>query len=239
MFTRWVHAAERLGRHLPSQCAICRDWQDARVCQDCLQRHAPPRWRCTGCAAPAPQGQPRCGRCVTHPPVFERAVAVWDHDYPWHLLVERFKFHDALDLADTLAQHLHAAIERQDAPVAVDCIVPVPLSARRLAERGYNQAWELARRLGIRLGCPARSDLVLRRRETPTQVGLDLTQRLRNLRGAFAVPQARRAELHGLRVAVVDDVMTTGATISAVAQALRAAGVRSVQAWVLTRTPST
>lgn len=238
MFTRLVQATERLGRHLPSQCAICRSWQDGRVCRDCLQRYAPPRWRCTRCAAPAPQGQPRCGRCMTHPPAFDHAVAVWDHAYPWHLLVERFKFDDALDLADTLAQHLHAAIERQDAPVAVDCIVPVPLSARRLAERGYNQAWELARRLGVRLGCPARSDLVLRRRDTPTQVGLDLAQRLRNLRGAFAVPQPRYADLHGRRVAVVDDVMTTGATISAVAQALRAAGAQAVHAWVLTRTSS-
>ncbi|MCX7660626.1 MULTISPECIES: ComF family protein [Caldimonas] len=238
MFTRWVHAAERLGRHLPSQCAICRSWQEARICGDCLQRFAPARWRCQSCALPAPEGQARCGRCVTHPPAFERAVAAWDHVYPWQELVERFKFHDALDLADALAQQLHAALRRQEPPVQVDCIVPVPLAPARLAERGYNQAWELARRLGVLLGCPARSDLLQRQRETPSQVGLDLSQRLRNLRGAFAVPIPRRAALQGLRVAVVDDVMTTGATMSAVAQALRAAGARSVQAWVLTRTPS-
>ncbi|HZF85986.1 MAG TPA: phosphoribosyltransferase family protein, partial [Burkholderiaceae bacterium] len=110
-----------------------------------------------------------------------------------------------------------------------------PLHVQRLRERGFNQALELARRLA-----PGRCDpaLLLRLRDTPSQAGLPRAQRLRNLRGAFALEPLRRAEVDGRRVLLVDDVMTTGASLAAAAQVLREAGARQVDALVLARTPA-
>ena len=236
LFSRLVLAAERLGHLLPSQCAVCRSWQAHRLCRTCLERHSPTVPRCTSCAIELPPGPARCGRCAAHAPPFDHAVAAWMHTYPWKGLVEQLKFHDGLDLAGTLAGHLaHAVVLARQPPV--DLVVPVPLFHARLRERGYNQAWELAWRVARQLGAAAHGDLVERRRDTATQIGLDPAARQRNLHGAFVTTPGAPALLRGRRVAVVDDVMTTGATAGAMAQALRKAGARSVHVWVLTRTP--
>jgi ComF family protein len=235
-FSRLVSTAEGLGRLLPSQCAICRTWQAQRVCAACLDRHGQATARCASCAIEVPPGQARCGRCIAQAPPFDHAVAAWPHAYPWKGLVEQLKFHDGLDLAAPLATHLARAVAQARQP-RVDLVVPVPLSPARLRERGYNQAWELAWRTARQAGVLARSDLVQRQRETATQVGLDLAARLRNLQGAFALTDPACALVRHRCVAVVDDVMTTGATAGAVAEALKRGGARSVHVWVLTRTP--
>jgi ComF family protein len=111
------------------------------------------------------------------------------------------------------------------------------MSARRLTERGYNQAWELARRLAAALSLPASASLLLRPADAAQQIELGRTERLRNLRNAFMVDPARRATLRGRRVALVDDVMTTGATAHAAAEALLRAGAAAVDVWILARTP--
>ena len=235
-FSDLVLAAERLGHRLPSQCAVCRSWQALRLCQACLARHHQALPRCTSCAIEVPHGQGRCGRCIAEAPPFDRAVTVWTHAYPWKGLVEQLKFHDGLDLAGTLAAHLARAVAQAGHP-RVDLVVPVPLARARLSERGYNQAWELAWRVAHHMGTTARSDLVERRRSTAPQIGLDPAGRQRNLRGAFMATPGASAVLRSRRVAVVDDVMTTGATAAAVSRVLREAGARSVHVWVLTRTP--
>jgi ComF family protein len=231
-----VSAVERLGRLLPSQCAVCRTWQAERLCTACLARHGRATERCTTCAIEVPPGRARCGPCITHPPPFDHAVSVWTHAYPWKGLVEQLKFHDGLDLAGPLAHHLAQAVARSRQP-RVDLAVPVPLFPERLRERGYNQAWELAWRAAREIGVPARSDLLRRLRPTARQVGLDLAARKSNLQGAFGLAEGACALLRHRRVAVVDDVMTTGATAAAVAEALKRGGARSVHVWVLTRTP--
>jgi ComF family protein len=136
-----------------------------------------------------------------------------------------------------LAQRLHEAVAA--APVAAaELVLPVPLSRQRLAERGYNQAWELARRVARLAGLPARADVLLRPLETAHQAALDRAERQRNLRRAFMVDPRQRAVLQGRRVALVDDVMTTGTTVREAAAALTRAGAASVQVWVLARTPA-
>ena len=113
----------------------------------------------------------------------------------------------------------------------------MPLSARRLAERGYNQSWELARRVARLRRLPARADVLERVVDTPPQTALDRAARLANLRAAFHLPPAARAAVAGRRVALVDDVATTGTTLREAAAALRRAGAAAVDGWVFARTP--
>ncbi len=223
-------------RRLPSQCAVCRGWARQRLCEACTLRYAAPHARCRRCAIGVPEGVAVCGACLTLPPPFDAAIAAVDYAYPWDELVRRFKFDAALDLADPLAQRLLDAVRRSDAPLP-DWLLPVPLAAGRLRERGYNQAWELARRVARGLPCTTDPKMLLRMKDTPHQVALPPGRRAANVRGAFALEPRRRNELQGRSVAVLDDVMTTGATASEIALTLLQAGARSVQVWVLARTP--
>jgi ComF family protein len=221
---------------LPGRCAVCRGWGRGAVCATCLARGTPARVRCTRCAIEVPAGQAVCGACLRDPPPWDAAVTAFDYAAPWDHLIARFKFHAALDLAPLFVAHLAAAAAGASAE-APALLLPMPLGAARLRERGYNQAWELARRLARRLGLRADAGLLLRVRDTPHQVDLPFDRRAANVRDAFAVEPLRRAELAGLDVALVDDVMTTGATAAEATRVLRAAGAARVRIWIVARTP--
>jgi ComF family protein len=221
----------------PTQCGICHGWGRSRLCDACVAACVSPRPRCQRCALGVPDGVAVCGRCLRQPPAFDAAVAAVDYAHPWDAVLTRFKFHAALDLADALAERLLDAAARSGAP-APGLLLPAPLSAERLRERGYNQAWELARRLARRLRTPASPDLLLRVRHTPQQMGLPLDERAANVRDAFAIEPRRRHELQGREVTLVDDVLTTGATAEEMTRVLRAAGAVRVQVWALARTPA-
>lgn len=232
MFTRLLAASQRL----PSLCAVCRGWGTQRVCDACIERFAVRSARCLRCALRVPEGVRLCGACLTDPPPFARTLAAVDYDHPWDGLITQFKFHGALDLAPALMQRLLSAFERADVP-APTLLLPVPLSRERLRERGYNQAWELARRLGRALHCEADARLLLRVKDTPHQLALPTDRRAGNVRAAFAVEPLRLAELRGRSVTLVDDVMTTGATVAELARVLLQAGAAEVSVWVVARTP--
>ncbi|HEY9064232.1 MAG TPA: ComF family protein, partial [Burkholderiaceae bacterium] len=126
---------------VPGLCAVCRQWGRERICGECLARYAAPQPRCRRCALEVPAGTALCGACLTDPPPFERALAALDYGFPWADLITRFKFHDGLDLAGAFAQRIVAA-QAAD-PHAIprpELLLPVPLSAERIRERGYNQA---------------------------------------------------------------------------------------------------
>jgi len=218
----------------PSLCAICRAWGRGRVCAACLERFAPPVARCPRCALPVVRAPALCGDCLT--PLFDAALAAVDYRAPWDGLVTAFKFHDALELAPTFAAAIVGA-ERRRGATRPSLVLPVPLAAARLLTRGYNQAWEIARRLARMLQLAADPALLLRLGETEHQLALPLRARAGNVAGAFAVEPRRRAELAGRHVAVVDDVMTTGSTAAEVARVLKQAGAATVEVWVLARTP--
>ncbi len=220
----------------PSLCAVCHGWGRDRVCAACFARFAAATRRCPRCALPAPAAVPVCGACLARPPAFDAAVACVDYRAPWDQLIADFKFHDALDLAAVFAASMAAAAIASVAPLP-QLVLPIPLAAGRLRERGYNQAWELARRVARRLDLAADAHLLLRMRETPHQLALPPEQRAGNVRGAFAVEPRRRAELAGRRVALVDDVMTTASTAAEASRALKQAGAASVAIWVFARTP--
>lgn len=223
-------------RRLPTQCALCRGWARERLCEPCIARFVTSIPRCQRCAIGVPDGVPLCGECLRHPPPFEHAVAAVDYEAPWNDLVRQFKFDAALDLADALALRLLDAIGRGAAP-RPDLVLPVPLADERLRERGYNQAWELARRVAPALACASDPRLLLRTKHTAHQLSLPPAERAANVRSAFAIEPRRRHALRDRRIAVVDDVMTTGATLAEVARTLLQGGAASVQVWVLARTP--
>lgn len=179
-----------------------------------------------------------CGACLQRPPPFERAVAAFDYAFPWDRLIADFKFRQRVELGRALAQRLCASLgaDRGAAPNELDLVTAVPLSATRLRERGYNHSWEIARRVGKHFALPARHDMLLRWRDTPHQISLDRAQRAANLRGAFMPAPGARAQLAGRRVALVDDVLTTGATAAEASRALLEAGAASVHVWLLART---
>lgn len=206
-------------------CYLCRGGARALLCAACdadLPRLAGPR--CPRCALDSPRGEP-CGRCLSDAPHYDATVAALAYEFPADALVHALKFRGELALAGVLGELLSEKISNLE----IDHVIPVPLSATRLRERGYNHAAEIARHL-----VPRKLDLALceRSRDTPPQMELPLAERQRNVRGAFRCTRA----LAGASVAVVDDVMTTGATLAEVARTLKAAGAARVVNWVVART---
>lgn len=184
-----------------------------------------------------PHGIDVCGACLTDPPPYAHALTAVDYDHPWDGLITHFKFHAALDLAPALAERMLHALHASGW-AAPTLLLPIPLSIARLRERGYNQAWELAKRLGAALpGATVDATLLLRVKDTPHQLAFPPEQRAGNVRAAFAIEPRRRAELCGRHVTLVDDVMTTGATVAEAARTLLQAGAGEVDVWVAARTP--
>lgn len=232
------------GLGLPADCQVCKQWSAGGLCASCEQRFCthPPRCRRCALVLPAAAGAEAgaglvCGQCLEAPAPWQHAVCAEDYAFPWSGLITEFKFRGDVGLASLLADRLAAALRQAPQALNVDLLLPVPLSAQRLRERGFNQAWELTRRLARVFGLKAEPDLLQRPVDTAHQVDLSVQDRARNLRGAFMVEPSRREALSGRRVALVDDVMTTGATFRAATYALLAAGALSVDVWAVARTP--
>jgi ComF family protein len=227
-----------------SRCAVCRAWgADARhgLCGFCARRVAAPRTRCDGCARPlpppsSPDAAGRCGPCQRAAPPWSRVVAGVDYGHPWDRLLAGFKFGDRPGFADVLAAPLLARLRESGVDAGLR-VLPVPLARGRLRERGYNQSWELARRLARALALEARADALVRLRDTAHQLHLPRAERSANVADAFLCAPAQAAWVRGARDALVDDVLTTGATARAATRALRAAGALEVELWVAARTP--
>jgi len=183
---------------------------------------------CPVCALPAPGGQV-CGICLRRPPAFDRTLAAFSYGFPVDRLLHAFKYGGNLALVDALAQPLARLVAVQPRP---DLLLPMPLHPSRLKERGFNQSLEIAKPISSWLDIPLEACACRRTRDTPTQAGLKLRERRRNVRGAFACD----LDLSGKSVAVLDDVMTTGATLEEISRVLRRSGATTISAWVVART---
>ena len=183
---------------------------------------------------PVTGGIDRCGACLKNPPPLDACLAAVSYDYPWDRSVAALKFQGQAGLASALGLLLRSAPWVEPLLESTDIVLPLPLSAERLRERGFNQAALLARQLA-----PARVDTrsLLRIRHTPALSGMDPKTRHASVHGSFAVEPARAHLLAGRRVLLVDDVMTTGATLHEAARTLRRAGAGTVSALVVARTP--
>lgn len=200
------------------------------LCAACLADFPFNDHACARCGLPLAIALPACGRCQRQPPPWDRAWAPFRYEWPLAPLETRFKF-----AADLAAGQLLATLwaGRPPPPELPQALIPVPLHRARLRRRGFNQALELARVLARRHRLALCRDGLRRKRATPAQTGLDAAQRRRNLRDAF-VRGSRRIRLPA-HVALVDDVMTTGATLDACCRVLRASGVPRIDVWVLAR----
>jgi len=217
---------------LPQDCLLCGvNAGGEMLCVPCL--HALPyrdHLACPRCSLPTPTGG-ICGRCLTKPPPFDRAVAAFDYRYPVAELVHAFKYGSQLALGRFLSDKLVQRLQSESWP---DLIVPMPLYPSRLAERGFNQAAELARWIADATGLSLSRSALIKTRDTLPQVGLPWRDREANVRGAFACD----ADLAGMRVAIIDDVMTTGASLGEAAKVIKQQGATEVAVWVVARTLS-
>ncbi|MFM8467446.1 MAG: ComF family protein [Oxalobacteraceae bacterium] len=236
----WMSALARTvaQRLLPSDCQMCGISNSAALCDACVIRLVDTRAsRCTQCGLTLMSSAPTetiCGACQSEPPAFDQTLVVTDYAPPIDSLVQDLKFRAQLPLASAFG---HMLIRAAGASFqAADVLLPVPLSRERLAQRGFNQAVEIARPLARAWHKPLIIDSCVRTRDTSAQAALSLTQRRVNMRGAFAV-RDRRVIDHR-HIVVIDDVMTTGHTLRELAACLKRHGAARVSNLVLARTPT-
>ena len=238
-----------IARALPRHCLLCGlpcgTMPHGPICPACDAAYwNEPRLRCTVCALPLPlpglrarrsgPARFRCAACARTPPPFDATLALADYRPPLERLALGLKFHSQLAVAREFGERLaRLAADHPACMPAPDILAPMPLAHERLVARGFNQAWEIARPLARTLGVTAEATLLRRVGDTRPQSRLDREARRRNVARAFRVTRRVR----GLHVGLVDDVMTSGATLEAAAYALKAAGARRVTNFVALRTP--
>ncbi|MEA1889541.1 MAG: ComF family protein [Pseudomonadota bacterium] len=216
---------------LPVSCGLCNAATGSHLplCQPCLNELPILGTACNTCALPvATTGS--CGKCQQYPPACEQTEALFLYQEPLSQLVQQFKFSRKLEygylFSSLMAKKLLSRPERPDV------IIPVPLHSSRLRSRGFNQSWEITRQLSRITGIKASHKFCQRIKKTPLQTGLKASERKRNLRQAFSIT----ANVRDLHICIVDDVMTTGSTLEAIAAALKAAGAARVSGLVVART---
>lgn len=219
---------------LPWRCLLCGDAgaNGLDLCRGCADELPRNRSCCARCALPLATPAELCGECQRHPPPWQAAWAPFRYGWPLDRLESRYKF--AADLAAGRA--LATLWQREPCPIAMpELLLSVPLHPARLRRRGYNQALELARPLARQFNLPLRHDVLERVRRTDAQTELDAVSRRRNVQGAFRLRSHATLPAH---VALLDDVMTTGATLAECTRVLTHAGVERVDVWALARAPS-
>ena len=233
MIAAATQTAGRASGRIASACAVCHAWPAQALCTACIERFTAWQPRCLLCAIALPAGTPVCGQCIAAPPPLSRCIAAVAWDWPFSDLIGRLKFGRAPGWAEALAPLLHETQGVRELLADADLLLPLPLAPERLRERGFNQALALARHLAPDKTC---ATLLLRIRHSAPQASLARAARLANVRGAFAVDPLRLREIAGRKLVLIDDVMTTGATLFEAARTLRATGAAEVSAIVLART---
>ncbi len=224
----WQRAIRLL---LPARCLLCHAAGEAGrdLCRACAAELPANRRHCARCALPPAESVALCGACQRHPPPWDSAWAPFAYAWPLDRLESRFKFAADLAAGRVLAERWTAS----PAPdVMPRLLLPVPLHRARLRSRGYISPWELTRILSRHFAIPTNAHGLRRIRGTEAQTELDAVSRRRNVRDAFTLDTRLPLPAH---VAIVDDVMTTGATLAECARVLRHAGVARIDVWALAR----
>lgn len=220
----------------PPVCVLCADPGQAPrldLCAACASDLLQNDAACPRCGEhlPASASANLCGECLRKPPRFQAAFCAYHYGFPVDHLVRSLKYHGRMAYARVLGELLARYLQGVRGAPWPECVIPVPLAEARFRERGFNQAIEIGRELQSQLGIPLRSDLIARIRDTREQAGLDRKARRKNVRNAFKVI----APLNMQRVAILDDVVTTGSTANELARMLRKAGAEHIEVWSVAR----
>lgn len=230
---------------LPNLCQLCHRSSPELVCTACYTDWLKPtQMRCLRCAhklensniATHPTHSALiCGTCLNKPPIFERTYTLGGYATPQDQLIWALKFNKQIPLANFFAKHLAQLIQQSllETMCQPILLLPIPLSKERMQQRGYNQAWEITRRISRLCRLPADPTGLIKIRNTDVQTALDINARQRNLRGSFVA----QASVKGQHILLIDDVMTSGITLNEAARTLRRAGALSIRNYVVMRTP--
>jgi ComF family protein len=226
----WLHSIQ--ARLYPATCVLCgaRGEANRDLCTGCLEDLPRSGSACGRCGLPLPGTSVElpCAACLRDPPAFERTRVLYDYAPPVDHMIRQLKYAGRLHLARLFGMQLTTLAAGLP---AADCIMPVPLNAARLRERGFNQAAELARPLARALEVPLDTRSCFRARATTAQASLSRRARRENLKGAFSV----RREINARHIVIVDDVMTTGSTVGELAETLKSRGAAEISVLVVAR----
>ena len=219
-------------------CLLCRGQSSYNrpVCSDCLNILPVANAQCSLCSLPMPDScSELCAQCLQHPPVFDQCLTAYIYDYPVNHIIQHIKYSRRLELIPPLVTPLiDVLFDHYQAQSWPEAIVPVPLHEKKLRSRGFNQALLIAKRIRKAIpSCIKISHCIKKKHETVAQQGLSAQKRRKNIKNAFTLCQ----EPNYQHVAIVDDVMTTGATVSEIGKVLKRKGVKQVDIWCLARTP--
>lgn len=217
-----------IGGLLTQSCLLCAATSEGGIlCSACAAELPPlPGPGCPQCALPTPNGE-TCGRCLASRPYYDATFAAFQYAFPLDKLVQSFKYEHRLAVGQYFGERLASLMEN----VAADLIIPLPLHEERLRERGFNQALELARPVSKLRKIAINASICKRTRNTPAQANLPWAKRAKNIHGAFHCTE----DLHGKRILLVDDVMTTGASVNECARTLKLHGAIEVSVMAIAR----
>lgn len=230
--TRMLNAVFNLLQRiqLPSICALCNQFHKRKtaVCSFCVELIKPLGSCCRQCAQPLPQANTLCGLCIKKPPYFDRTFACYQFEEPLRSLIHHFKYHNGLYLSGFLSELMWQTLPNQAS--SAQCLIPVPMHAKRIKQRGFNQAAILAKILAKKLNLPCDLSHCKKIINTSAQANLDATQRKKNLHKAFLIKP-----LPYQHIIIIDDLMTTGSTANELAFSLKQSGIKQVDVWCCAR----
>lgn len=236
MIYNWLKS--NLFGRISKQCLLCLGVTDNKhlLCSDCESDLPQNSFRCVICAISIPSTQTRqhslvCGKCQKHQPYYATSQIPFIYATPLKQLITQLKFHGNLSYAPLLAFGFINSMQRSKNNLP-ECIIPIPLHTKRLQERGFNQALEMARIISKQLQIPLDNSLCTRNKVTPFQSGLSAKQRKQNMKGAFTISKPHQYK----HIAIFDDVVTTGTTVNELAKELKQSGVETIEVWAIART---
>jgi len=225
---------------LPSLCLLCHlPSKSSLVCEYCHDAILIERNCCLRCGCGLSQTQLICGECLQHHFEFTQLHAVASYQSPFPELIKQLKYNNHLLYADLLGQLLADSILQrysQDQLQEIDYLIPVPLHKQKQRQRGFNQAQLICEALSKRLPVKIAQATLTREKFTHPQEGLTRHQRMLNLKHAFSLTETKKEELKDKHIVLIDDVVTTGATINSLCQVLLAAGAKRIDVWCICRT---
>ncbi len=220
-------------------CLLCKSANggDIAICHDCekdLPWHIQPH--CPQCGLLSFNSQP-CGHCLKSAPDFDATHALFTYDFPLNTLLQRYKYGSMLNLRHNFADLMSENLLLSNIRVKnIELIIPMPMHPQRLQERGFNQALEIAKLVSNILKIPLDYKSCMRNKLSPPQASLPLKERVKNIRGVFSIKESHAHNLQGLKIALIDDVMTSGASLNELAKTIKKAGASHVECWVVART---